>query len=140
MHKIYTAFAALALTVSSPVWAEGAKINAQATKFDPLVVFINPGETVAWNNMSGHNSVTVDGLIPAGAEGWNIRMGENGSVTLEQEGVYVYKCTPHFAMGMGGAVVVGKPNNFEAVKTNANGMAKRIVVKTEQALKEKGML
>jgi hypothetical protein len=60
--------------------------------------------------------------------------------TLNEEGVYVYKCDPHFAMGMAGVVVVGEPTNFEQVKADAQGMARRVVNQAEQAMKEKGML
>lgn len=141
MRKTYLTLAALILLTSTQaVMAENVTVTARATAYDPVVVFIEPGESVVWTNMSGHNAVTIEGLIPEGAEGFDIPMGENGSATLEQEGVYVYKCTPHFAMGMGGAIVVGNPGNFEDVKANAKGMAKRIVIKTQKALEEKGML
>ncbi|MEX2515356.1 MAG: plastocyanin/azurin family copper-binding protein [Gammaproteobacteria bacterium] len=141
MRKIYLASAALILLTSTQaVMAENATVTARSTAYDPIVVFIEPGDTVVWTSMAGHNSVTIPELIPDGAEGFNIPMGENGSATLEQEGVYVYKCEPHFAMGMGGAIVVGNPGNFEDVKANAKGMAKRIVIKTQKALEEKGML
>lgn len=140
MRKIYLASVALLAMVSTNAVAEDHTVTARATAYDPVVVFIEPGDTVVWTNMAGHNSVTIPELIPEGSEGFNIPMGENGSATLTEEGVYIYKCDPHFAMGMGGAIVVGQPSNFEDVKANAKGMAKRVVIKTQKALEEKGML
>lgn len=119
----------LALIGTAPASAEEHVVQAQATKFSPAHVFIQPGDTVTWANMAGHDSQAEEGLVPEGAETWHIGMGENGSVTLDVEGVYLYKCTPHFALGMAGAIVVGKPTNIDAIKQNAKGMYKRVIVK-----------
>lgn len=119
----------LALIGMVPAYAEEHVIQAQATKFSPQHLFIQPGDTVTWNNMAGHDSQAEKGLVPEGAEAWHISMGQNGSVTLDVEGVYLYKCTPHFALGMAGAIVVGQPTNIDAIKQSAKGMYKRVVVK-----------
>lgn len=141
MRKIYQVMAALALSllIVGPVLAD-VTVTARATSYDPAVVFIQPGETVVWTNMAGHDSVTIDGLVPDGASSWNIPMGQNGSATLDVEGVYVYKCTPHYAMGMAGVVVVGEPKNFEQIKADATGMARRVLNQAESAMKDKDML
>ncbi len=113
-------------------------VYAQATSFDPRVLFINPGDTVKWTNMSPiHDSVSMEGLIPEGAEPWQFAIGENGSVTLDVEGVYIYKCTPHYAVGMVAAIVVGEPANLEQVKVNATGRSKGAVIKVERALAQR---
>lgn len=113
-------------------------VYAQATNFDPKILFINPGDTVQWTNMSPiHDSVSIDGLIPEGAEPWKFAIGVNGSVTLAVEGVYVYKCTPHYAVGMTGAIIVGEASNMEQIKTNVTGRAKGMVIKVERALAKK---
>ena len=113
-------------------------VYAQATSFDPKILFINPGDTVQWTNMSPtHDSVSIDGLIPEGAEPWKFALGANGSVTLAVEGVYVYKCTPHYAVGMTGAIIVGEASNMEQIKTNVTGRAKGMVIKVERALAKK---
>lgn len=109
-------------------------VIARATAFDPVAIRIQPGDTVQWTNMSGHNSHTYDDLIPEGAEGWLTPMGQDASVTLDVEGVYIYKCDPHISMGMVGAIIVGDPVNMEAVEANAQGMARRAVVKAKQAI------
>ncbi|MDX1573371.1 MAG: plastocyanin/azurin family copper-binding protein [Methylophaga sp.] len=113
--------------------SEGAKtheVTAQGLKFEPLVIKINPGDTVAWRNMSTHNSESIDGLIPEGAEKWNSPMSENYERTFTEEGIYIYKCTPHIGAGMGGAIIVGEPVNLEQIKNaDASGAAGRLVRK-----------
>lgn len=141
MRKIYQIMAALSLSllIAGPALAD-TTVTARSTAYDPVVVFIQPGETVVWTNMAGHDAVTIDGLLPEGAEPFKLAMGQNGSATLDVEGVYVYKCTPHYAMGMAGVIVVGEPSNFEQIKADATGMARRVVHHAEKAMNDKGML
>ncbi|MFQ5658955.1 MAG: plastocyanin/azurin family copper-binding protein [Gammaproteobacteria bacterium] len=115
--------------------AEDHIIAAQATSFAPKILFIQPGDTVQWTRMSPiHDAQSMEGLIPEGAKGWKFAVGENGKVTLDKEGVYVYKCNPHYAVGMAGAIIVGKATNLEQVKANATGRAKGVVIKVDRAL------
>ncbi|MCX4186561.1 plastocyanin/azurin family copper-binding protein [Methylophaga sp. OBS4] len=109
-------------------------VTAQGLVYNPLVVVIQPGDTVAWENMPTHDTQSMEGLIPEGAEAWHSALGENYQRTFTQEGIYVYKCTPHFGAGMGGAIIVGKPVNLEAIKASgAKGAAGRLVRKAIQA-------
>ena len=89
-------------------------INAQARIFAPDILHINPGDSVQWQNMTSHNTVSIEGLIPEGAEPWRGQLGENLGVTLSVEGVYAYVCEPHIGFGMMGVIVVGNPTNLEA--------------------------
>ena len=83
--------------------------------------------------MSTHNTESLEGLIPEGAEMWSSKMSENYSHTFTQEGIYIYKCVPHFGAGMGGAIIVGEPVNLEQIKAvDAKGAAKRLVNKALQ--------
>ena len=113
--------------------SEGTKnhvVTAEGLIFNPLVVKINPGDSVSWNNMSTHNSESIDGLIPEGAEKWNSPMSENYQRTFTEEGIYVYKCTPHIGTGMGGVIIVGEPVNLEQIKNaDVTGGAGRLVRK-----------
>lgn len=103
-------------------------VNAQGLKFDPLVVKINSGDSVEWRNMATHNTESLEGLIPAGAEKWNSPIGKSYKRTFTEEGIYVYKCTPHFGTGMGGAIIVGEPVNLEQIKNaDVSGAAGRLV-------------
>lgn len=111
------------------------EVRAQVVAFSPLVVFIQPGDLVAWGNMNGHDTKPLEGLIPEGAEAWHSKLGENYQRTFTVEGVYFYKCTPHFGAGMGGVIVVGSPTNFEAILASGQkGAAKRLVKKAKVAI------
>ncbi|AUZ83270.1 plastocyanin/azurin family copper-binding protein [Methylophaga nitratireducenticrescens] len=109
-------------------------VTAQGLIYNPLVVTIAPGDSVSWTNMSTHNTESLEGLIPEGAEMWVSKMSENYTHTFTQEGIYLYKCTPHFGAGMGGVIIVGEPVNLEQIKNSgAKGAAKRLVKKAVQA-------
>ena len=43
-------------------------VFGQATSFSPNILFINPGDTVQWQNMTIHDSVSMEGLVPEGAK------------------------------------------------------------------------
>lgn len=134
-NKIYAGFLSLLmLGLSNAALAEEHTVNARATAFDPVALKIAPGDTVSWTNMSGHNTHFEEGNIPEGVEPWMTDIGDNVSHTFDTEGVYLYKCDPHFAMGMVGAIVVGEPGNMAAVEENAKGMYKRALIKAKKAV------
>jgi len=88
-----------------------------AMTFDPPLVQIQPGDSVHFVPTNpGHNAQTIDGMLPDGAEPFKGAIGKELTVQFNTEGVYGYKCLPHFAMGMVGVIVVGKPTNLDAVK------------------------
>ena len=88
--------------------------------FQPAVLKVNPGDTVTFKSANpGHNSASMEGMIPAGAESWNGGMSQDVTVTLTAEGVYVYQCTPHMMMAMVGVIQVGAAGNLDAVKAAA---------------------
>ena len=82
--------------------------------FDPQVAWVEPGGTVTWTNVDGHDghdTVAYSDRIPDGAEPWHSEvLGEYERFThqFDQEGVYDYYCTPH-ASWMVGSVIVGTP-------------------------------
>ena len=106
---------AIAVMISHSVFAAEHTVNAEARAFKPDIIYIQPGDTVGWINMTSHNSVSVEGVIPEGATPWQGQLGENLKVTPDKEGVYGYVCQPHIGFGMMGVIVVGKPTNLEAV-------------------------
>ena len=88
--------------------------------FEPAVLSINPGDSVTFKATNpGHNSESMEGMMPEGAEGWQGGMGQDVTVTFDQDGVYVYQCTPHLMMAMVGVIKVGSGSNLEAVKAAA---------------------
>ncbi len=126
------------ILVSSMAMAENHVVKAEVTSFKPMVIQIAPGDTVSWENMNGHITKTLDGYIPEGAEGWESQMGENFQTKpLTKEGVYFYKCTPHWGAGMGGVIIVGKPTNLEAIKASKpKGATKRLYKKAAKYIKK----
>ncbi|MEL6597300.1 MAG: pseudoazurin [Pseudomonadota bacterium] len=88
--------------------------------FFPRIQVISPGDTVVFEATDrGHNSAVIDGMIPEGTEGWDGKIGDEVSVTLDQPGLYGYKCTPHASVGMVGLVIVrgeGALDNLEAAQ------------------------
>lgn len=110
--------------------AETHTVTAQGLAFQPLVIKIAPGDTVAWENMNTHNVEMLANLVPEGAEVVKSSMSENFNHTFEIEGIYVYQCTPHIGAGMGGAVIVGEPKNLDAIKSqDLIGGVKRVASK-----------
>jgi len=109
-------------------------VQARATSYDPVVLKINPGDSVSWTNMSGHNVHFEEGNIPEGAETWQSPLGNDVNRTFDKEGLYLYKCDPHFALGMVGALIVGTPDNVAEVEQNTKGMYKRALAKAKAEL------
>lgn len=90
-------------------------------QFEPAFLRVEPGDTVTFVPADpGHNSETIEDAIPEGAEAWEGRINEEITVTLNEPGVYAYKCAPHFALGMVGLIQVGDDtSNIEAIKDAA---------------------
>ena len=136
--KVISKFAALSiLLVSFNATAEEYVVVSGATNFNPMHVFVKPGDTVKWVNMTIHNSESMEGLVPDGAEHWKGKIGQEIAVTLDVEGVYIYKCFPHYANGMVGAIIVGEANNMDQLDNNAKGREKGVIFKLKKKLAAK---
>ena len=91
--------------------------------FEPGFLKVNVGDTVHFKSVDmAHNSESTTGLVPANAVGWKGNINEDISVTLTEEGVYVYQCTPHLILGMVGVIQVGRPTNLDEIKGNIGSM------------------
>jgi pseudoazurin len=95
--------------------------------FEPSFLKIAPGDTVHFVAADkGHNVMSVDGMIPAGATPFMGKMNEDLTVTFDKPGVYGFECKPHYGMGMVGLVVVGDPINLaDAKAVPQKGKAKK---------------
>jgi len=101
--------------------------------FEPAVLSINPGDSVVFKatDMS-HNSASIAGMIPDGAESWTGAMSQDVTVNFTKEGVYVYQCTPHSMMAMVGVIKVGAATNLAAVKQKAETQKQSFVMNKER--------
>ena len=112
----------------------GMVLSAKAEEKEPLIIEmlnkrgkdkmlygqdvarIEVGQTVTWTPKSkGHNVQFVS--VPEGVEKVKSKLSKEFSYTFEQEGVYLYVCTPHASMGMIGMVIVGESDvNLDEAK------------------------
>ncbi|MDP3342256.1 pseudoazurin [Frigidibacter sp.] len=100
--------------------AEGAMV------FEPAFVKVAPGDTVTFiSTDKGHNVEGIKDMLPEGVEAFKSKMGEDYVLTIDAEGLYGVKCTPHYSMGMVALIQSGTPVNLEtAAAVTQKGKAK----------------
>ena len=101
------------------------------------VVKIDVGQTITWTpDSKGHNVQFVS--VPEGVEKVKSKLSKEFSYTFEQEGVYLYVCTPHASMGMIGVVVVGDSdvNLDEVLDYKFRGKSKKKFKKIAKSLED----
>lgn len=137
--------AMLGALASAAVAADTVAIQAQVTTFSPEIVFVNPGDTLAFRRMATHLVGPVNGMAPAGAAHASA-LGKDYDYKVEKEGIYVYRCTVHWAARMGGVVVAGKPANakeivekYKAAATGLDVQAKFLLDKLLAELPKHGL-
>ena len=117
----------MAKTVEVKMLNKGS--DGEKMVFEPAVVFIEKGDSVKFISVNkSHNVASLDkkGSAPEGAKKWKSKISKDYTHTFNLEGIHGIKCKPHLAMGMVGAVVVGKPHNLEAFsKIKLIGKAKK---------------
>lgn len=95
--------------------------------FEPTFLNVAPDNTITFLPTDrAHNTRSV--FSPANGASWNGNMDEEVTVMLEEEGVFVYQCDPHLALGMVGVIQVGKAGNLENAGKQALTMRGRIAV------------
>lgn len=99
--------------------------------FNPGYLKVEKGDTVKFLSTDmGHNSVSS--YLPEGAEPWSGAINEEIVVSMEQEGVYIYSCTPHIALAMVGVIQVGEATNLEAAKAASGEMKSKFMMSQER--------
>jgi pseudoazurin len=100
--------------------------NGEAMVFEPAAIKAEVGDTIRFVPTDrGHDAVAIKELIPEGAEVFRGKINQVVSVTLDQAGVYVVKCSPHFGMGMVATIVVGEASESELAAVSAAKMPKK---------------
>ena len=86
--------------------------------FEPAVLKIAVGDTVKFvPTDKGHNSLSLDGMVPDGGDEWKGKLNKEIEVTFNADGTFGYQCQPHYATGMVGLILVGDASvNFEEAK------------------------
>ena len=131
----------------------GMVLSAKAEEKEPLIIEmlnkrgkdkmlygqdvarIDVGQTITWTpDSKGHNVQFVS--VPEGVEKVKSKLSKEFSYTFEQEGVYLYVCTPHATMGMIGVVVVGESdvNLDEVLDYKFRGKSKKKFKKIVKSL------
>ena len=92
--------------------------------FDKEILSISSGDSVTWLAVDkGHNIEMVSS--PNNLK-FSSSTGEEVTLTLEDPGIYYYRCSPHKSAGMIGLIIVDNNySNIEQIKSsNAPGKAK----------------
>lgn len=85
--------------------------------FEPAYVKAAVGDTVKFVPVDkGHFSVSLPGMWPEGVAEAKGKMNQEFTVALEKDGIYGFKCTPHYAMGMVAMVQVGTATVTDEIK------------------------
>ncbi len=99
--------------------------------FEPDFLRIRPGDTLTFvPGDPGHYVMSYH--VPEGGAAWQGAPNEAVSVTLEHEGVYIYRCGIHTAVAMVGVIQVGEARNLASAKQAAAELAKNFVVNEDR--------
>lgn len=140
--SLFAATILAAGSVSSLVHAEEFEVKMlnSGTKgamvFEPDFLKISVGDSVRFvPTDKGHNVETIKGMMPEGAKATKSKFNKEELVTYDAEGVYGYKCSPHYTMGMVALIEVGAPTNLEEARAvKQKGKAKGRFAEAFEAL------
>ncbi|MBI1291449.1 pseudoazurin [bacterium] len=80
-----------------------------AMVFQPDFVKAEIGDTIRFvPTDKGHNAESIKGMLPVGFEPFKGKFGKEVILTVDRQGIYGVKCTPHYAMGMVALIEVGE--------------------------------
>lgn len=127
-----TAFFLIAALAAGPAFAEIHEVRMYNRNergpmlYEPDFLQIQPGDSVRFiPTQPSHNAATIDDMIPEGAEPFKSKINEDFTVTLDVEGSYGIKCSPHYAMGMVMLIEVGQAKKPELSQTLPERAAER---------------
>lgn len=107
--------------------------------FEPAQAKLKPGDTIRFVPTDpGHNVETIKGMLPPGAQLVKSPLSKEIVVKFDKAGVYGFKCTPHWSMGMAFVAKVGSAANLaevEATAAKAPPIAKKRLTASIAAIK-----
>jgi pseudoazurin len=111
--------------------------DGTAMVFEPSYVKAAVGDTVKFVPVDkGHFAVALPGMWPEGVAEAKGKMNQEFTVTLEKDGIYGFKCTPHYAMGMVAMVQVGTgavTDEIKAIKLPGKAGERMAAILTQAA-------
>jgi pseudoazurin len=111
--------------------------DGTAMVFEPAYVKAAVGDTVKFVPVDkGHFAVALPGMWPEGVEQAKGKMNQEFTVTLDKDGIYGFKCTPHYAMGMVAMVQVGTgavTDEIKAIKLPGKAGERMAAILTQAA-------
>ena len=134
MHKaLLTATMATALLFSSMAHAAEFEVKMLnkgekgAMVFEPDFIKAMPGDTVRFiPTTKGHNVESIKGMLPEGVKKFKSKFNKEFVLTVEKDGLYGVKCSPHYSMGMVALISVGEPTNeANAMSVKQKGNVKK---------------
>lgn len=95
--------------------------------FQPDFVKAAPGDTIKFLPIDkGHNVESIKDMLPDGVKKFKSKFNKEFVLTVENDGLYGVKCSPHFGMGMVALISVGTPDNEDEAKAvKQRGKAKK---------------
>ena len=104
-----------------------ANSSGQTMIMQPEFLKITIGDSVRFiPSDASHNAQSI--VVPNGAVAFNTPIGKAAVVEFKQEGAFLYKCTPHFALGMIGVIQVGKAVNKTEVNNQWHSIKAGVVM------------
>ncbi|MEO0335095.1 MAG: pseudoazurin [Pseudomonadota bacterium] len=102
-----------------------SKTKDEKMVYEPAFLKVEVGDVIVFEPTdSGHNSKSV--FYPKAAQAWDSKIDEKIEITLTEEGIYIYECTPHVSTNMVGVIQVGEAKNLKQAKKFADDYPKFI--------------
>ena len=80
--------------------------------FEPSFIKAQKGDNIIFvPTDKGHMAASIKGLIPEGAKKFKSKINKKFTYTVDVEGLYGIRCTPHYANGMVALIQVGDTVN-----------------------------
>ena len=77
--------------------------------FEPSFIKAQKGDNIIFiPTDKGHMAASIKGLIPEGAKKFKSKINKKFTYTVDVEGLYGIRCTPHYANGMVALIQVGE--------------------------------
>ena len=77
--------------------------------FEPSFIKAQKGDNIIFlPTDKGHMAASIKGMIPDGAKKFKSKINKKFTYTVEVEGLYGIRCTPHYANGMVALIQVGE--------------------------------